>query len=706
MAHILEYTLSLQDKFSAKLQQIGVNTYAALGIFAKLQQQTVSVNSIISGMGNSVGTLSQKLGLLKQERDWIPEENIDDIKRYNSEINKLEDKIQRLQTVNPGSGLKKIAGESGKLSGSFQDLRRRIDSLKAEREILPISGLATVRAYTSEINKLEGKLGRLTKLNGSPVKTMFKDALSNIPFADLATNPLVAGAAVFVGAVKEGFKNDMAGVAFETLLGDKAKAKGMVAGIRQYANVSPYENMPMQENAKMMLAFGIASDKVLPSLKMLGDVAMGDTNKMSLLTLAFSQTASAGKLTGQDLLQMINAGFNPLQEISKMTGRSLGDLRKDMEKGSISSEMVAKAFEHATAKGGRFYGMTEKMGQSAQGQFSTLIDTAKTVLLQLYDIISPIIIPAFKAFTKIIEGVKGAIQYLVYRWQRLNELLGEGNTAAVIITSAIAGIVGVMMLHSIWTGIVTGATWLWNTAQAALNSTFWTNPVTWIIAGIIALIAAIAYVVYKTDGWAKLWDGVVAYLGMTWVAFKESFLVQWLEIQDSFLKGVELIQKAWYKVQSLWDKNGASAGLAQLSDESAKRAEEIAGHRKSVADFKSTGERALKNGIDALQWNGNRKISDGINSLKEQLGISPNGIATPEIPGLTPDDKNTGNNNANKVTDAISSGGSRSSNTTITFKNLIENIVFDGNLADKRADLEREVSSAVMRILAMAQASG
>ena len=78
-------------------------------------------------------------------------------------------------------------------------------------------------------------------------------------------------------------------------------------------------------------------------------------NKLSSLTLAFSQVQSTGRLMGQDLLQMIGQGFNPLQIISEKTGRSMADLKKDMENGAISADMVTEAFKIATSEGGRFF---------------------------------------------------------------------------------------------------------------------------------------------------------------------------------------------------------------------------------------------------------------------------------------------------------------------------------------------------------------
>src|SRR5690606_3706400 len=97
--------------------------------------------------------------------------------------------------------------------------------------------------------------------------------------------------------------------------------------------------------------------------------------KLSGLSLVYSQIMATGKLMGQDLMQLINQGFNPLQIISEETGLSMGVLKEQMEKGAISSDMVSEAFRIATSEGGRYYGMTEKMSQSAGGKWSTMMDT-------------------------------------------------------------------------------------------------------------------------------------------------------------------------------------------------------------------------------------------------------------------------------------------------------------------------------------------
>lgn len=154
---------------------------------------------------------------------------------------------------------------------------------------------------------------------------------------------------------------------FGVLLGQGAKANAMLAEIKQYNIESPLSLNGISQAAQLLLGFNVDAEKVMPTLRQLGDISMGSTERFQSLALAFAQMSAAGKLMGQDLLQMINAGFNPLQEISKNTGKSLIELRKEMENGSISSEMVAQAFASATSEGGKFYGMTEKQAQGIKG---------------------------------------------------------------------------------------------------------------------------------------------------------------------------------------------------------------------------------------------------------------------------------------------------------------------------------------------------
>ena len=159
---------------------------------------------------------------------------------------------------------------------------------------------------------------------------------------------------------------------FRVLIGNKDKADELFSSIRKFAVETPLQLNDLAGAAKTMMGFGIASDDILANLKALGDVAMGDSQKFQSLSLAFSQTSAAGKLMGQDLLQMVNAGFNPLDQMSKTTGKSISKLKDEMSQGSISADMVRQAFIDATSEGGKFNGMLEAQSKTMAGAYSNL----------------------------------------------------------------------------------------------------------------------------------------------------------------------------------------------------------------------------------------------------------------------------------------------------------------------------------------------
>ena len=193
----------------------------------------------------------------------------------------------------------------------------------------------------------------------------------------------VAVVAAATAGVKYNAQMEQYATSFEVMLGSSEAALAKIAELKEFAAKTPFEMTDLANATKVMLGFGISEDKASDMLKVLGDISQGDSQKLSALTLSFSQMSSAGKLMGQDLLQMINAGFNPLNEISKKTGESMAEVKARMEKGAISAEEVTEAFKSATAEGGLFYGSMEKQSQTFNGQLSTLKDNAMSFLGEL-----------------------------------------------------------------------------------------------------------------------------------------------------------------------------------------------------------------------------------------------------------------------------------------------------------------------------------
>ncbi len=195
---------------------------------------------------------------------------------------------------------------------------------------------------------------------------------------------------------------------FKVMLGDLEAAKYLYQEINQYAAVSPFETAGLADNVRTMMSFGQTAKDAFNDIKMLGDVALGDQNKLNRLALVYAQTFSAKKLTGGDLLQYVNAGFNPLEMISKRTGRSIADLRKDMEKGLVSFDMVRQAYIDATAEGGKFYKGAEEGSKTWNGMLSTARDNLRMLGAELGERLLPFLKEVLQEFFKLWDSIKGS----------------------------------------------------------------------------------------------------------------------------------------------------------------------------------------------------------------------------------------------------------------------------------------------------------
>lgn len=313
--------------------------------------------------------------------------------------------------------------------------------------------------------------------------------------------------------------------AFGTLLGDQARADKLVDTLREMADVTPFETTDLTQASQKLLGYGLAVEKLVPTLKMLGDVAMGNKEHFSSLSLAYSQIQATGRLMGQDLLQLVNAGFNPLQEISRKTGKSMAELKEEMSKGNITFAMVEGAFRSATSEGGRFYGSMEKMSTTFSGLMSTISDTAKTtlgaVMKPLFDVLSNSILPKFITLLKEIA-------------EKFNSL-SDGTKLAILGTGAFLAILGPLLL-------ISGALITSFTAVAGILTAI-TAPVWVVVAAITALV------------------GTFVLLWRNNVDFRNNIIALWVNISNS-LKIIyndiaEIVSAVWGWMKLYWQRWGA-----------------------------------------------------------------------------------------------------------------------------------------------------
>ena len=235
----------------------------------------------------------------------------------------------------------------------------------------------------------------------------------------------VAGVTAAMGAgvaagVKYNASIEQYQTSFEVMTGSADKAAEVIERLKKVGAETPFELPELADTTQLLMNYGFTADDAMDKMMMLGDISQGSADKMSRIATAYGQMSSAGKVSLEDVKQMIEAGFNPLQEISESTGESMASLYKRISEGTLSVDEITASMERATSEGGKYFQSMEKQSQTVNGLISTLKDNAQQLLGEVVKPISesmakellPSAINALEQLTTAFqtEGVDGLIQ--------------------------------------------------------------------------------------------------------------------------------------------------------------------------------------------------------------------------------------------------------------------------------------------------------
>lgn len=267
---------------------------------------------------------------------------------------------------------------------------------------------------------------------------------------------------------------------FVALTKSTEKGRELTEWIRDFSVQTPLAMGALANASRTMLGFGVSIDEVTKYLKAFGDISMGDAEKLQTLALAFSQMNATGKLMGQDWLQMVNAGFNPLTEIARKTGKSVGELKENMA--SIPLNEVKEAFISATEAGGLFNGMLEKQAEGIMGVQAKLRGAIQNAFNKVGQENEQTIKAGFKLATELVNTTAKLSPVIL----DAVAAFGSYKTALLLTATAEKAVAGAKALHARQTNIL-------RLAQMRLNEVIKKNP----YALATALLTAFVFAIYK-----------------------------------------------------------------------------------------------------------------------------------------------------------------------------------------------------------------
>ena len=295
---------------------------------------------------------------------------------------------------------------------------------------------------------------------------------------------------------------------FKVMLGSEEAAATKLSEIRKMAASTPFSLDDLTSGAQTLLQFGIAADDTTGVLQRLGDISLGNAEKLQTLTRAYGKMSSAQKVTLENVNMMIDAGFNPLNQICDATGESMSDLYKRISDGKVSFSELEAAVEAATSQGGQFYNGMLEASQTFSGRMSTLKDNVSALTGELTS-------GLFAALGDLVVKLNEVVVSFLDSDEKMAQLKETIGIATAVVAAAgtafltykgyVAAATAIEVIHTAATTAMTaahkaaeaGATGL-KVAQAGLNAVLSANPIG-LVVSLLAALAAGLVTAYQTS---------------------------------------------------------------------------------------------------------------------------------------------------------------------------------------------------------------
>lgn len=440
----------------------------------------------------------------------------EDQKKAVDDLQKEYDESTKAQDANEKS-LSQLAVQMNNAKADVIKTTKEIDNLGKESD-----------GSAKQVDDLSKKMGDAdgASKNLNDGFTVLKGTMANL--ASQAISKVVDGFKELVGGAVDYQKSmEYYTTSFTVMTGSADKASETVKKLADIGATTPFDMPQLADATSLLMNFGFSADDAVDSMMMLGDISQGNADKLDTIARAYGKMNSAQKVTLENINMMIDAGFNPLQEISEKTGESMQSLYDRVSKGKMSVDEITESMKRSTSEGGKYFQSMDAQSQTLDGRLSTLSDTVNSklgealqpILQKAADEWIPNITNAIDSMD--IDSVVSVIEDLV---DGVGDLFGFIMDNGSTIISLVAGIGAAMVtwnVASMINGVVTavkryqeaneGAT----VAQALLNGVMNGNPIMLVVSLLAGLTATIVTLWTTNEGFRNAVINV-------WNAFKDT----------------------------------------------------------------------------------------------------------------------------------------------------------------------------------------
>lgn len=388
--------------------------------FETLKNKVESVRHPIEAFKSKVADSSTALETQRIRLSYLSES-------YNSAKTKVDELTKEFVKSSKESGTS--SKQTKELAEKLKDAESEAANAKKEMDDFAKSVSDAGKNSGSAKDKIAGLVGGLGKV-AHGVGTAVSTSVATAAKVGVAAVGAASTAIVALGKIGLDYNSQMEQYTtnFTTMLGSQQDAVKKVDELKKFAASTPLSMDDLAKGTQTLLAFGVESENSTKILRQLGDIALGDADKMQRLSTAFGKATAAGKVTGDTVQQMIDAGWNPLIQISKAAGETMEQTQKRMSAGKVSVEELQAAMEAVTSGTGQFAGGMEAASHTTQGLISTLKDNARALVGEVFQPISDGLLG------QVLPGAIEAIGQLTTAFQT-NGVSGMVTAASSIIAS-------------------------------------------------------------------------------------------------------------------------------------------------------------------------------------------------------------------------------------------------------------------------------
>lgn len=434
---------------------------------------------------------------------------------------------------------------------------------------------------TAPVSRMQNRVAKLTRNMERGFRAVNRTLNNVVSNLRSATTTALKFGAIGVGVVttavgllvREFSKIEDAEAAFTPLLGGAAKAKKLIDDLNETAASTPFQFETLSKSASQLLPVMNGDiQNTIKTIRMLGDTAGGNAQKLDSITRGFTKAMLKGKVDMESLNMIAEAGVPIFTELADSMGVKVNAaFFKMISAGKVTTTQLNKAFEKMTSKGGVFFKGMEISSKTTSGLFSTLKDNIALTAAEIGGVLAPTIKDLIRSATGVAQRVRTWVkenrELINEKFLKFVDLMKVGIDKAstafaflsehgVTILKVIGGIIALSLVLKSFIVVMT-----------AVNLVMMMNPIGLLILAVMALVAAGALIIAK------------------WTPIKAFFVNLWADIVGIFDSAIARVMSKVDKV-----KNVVSSITGAISN-----------FGSSVGDFLGFGDNEQTDGVTGPQ---------------------------------------------------------------------------------------------------------